>query len=203
MLHVIDVWKGAGPDPTRYTRAMPVPAWLLGDPTRAPFVGHARVRLDTGRARLSGAGRLGVAGGLVGAFRAARRLEAVVLEAAAGPGDRHALLWRSWEALIALPAEELGADGGADLTLLLVAEDVGGIGVAGVGLSGVFGLAGGRLVPLVEGRHPLLAPPGRPARTPGVLTLELEPEAVVGVPAHLEGLAPVPEGLALRCGVRA
>ncbi len=182
---------------------MPVPAWLLGDPTRAPFLGHARVRLDTGRARLWGVGRLGVQGGLVGAYRAARRLEQVILEAAAGPGDRHALLWRSWEALFGMPLDELGPERGADLTLLLVAEDEGGVGVAGVGLGAVFGLTKGRLVPLAEAPHPLLGGQGRPLRTPGVLTLDLEVETVLGVPAHLEPTPPALDQLPARCGVRA
>ncbi len=182
---------------------MSAPAWLLGDPSRAPFLGHARFALDTGKARLSGAGRLAPKDGLVGAYRAARRLEQVILEAAAGPGDRHALLWRAWEALFALPLAELGSEQGADLTLLMVAEDAGGTGVAGVGLSAALGLAGGRLVPLAEGRHPLLSPPGRPARTPGVLTLELEVEAVVGIPSHLDAAPPPLDQLRARCGVRA
>lgn len=182
---------------------MPVPAWLLGDPTRAPFQGHARLGLDTGRARLRGAGRLGVGGGLVGAYRAARALEQAILEAAAGPGDRHALLWRSWEALFGLDLATLGPDGGADLSLLLVAEDEGGVGVAGVGLCAVYGLVEGALRPLAEGSHPLLSAPGRPIRTPGVLTLDLEVQAVLGVPAHLEPAAPPLEQLRARCGVNA
>ena len=182
---------------------MTVQAWLLGDPTRAPFLGHARLRLDTGRARLAGAARLGLGGGVVGAYRAARGLEQALIEAASGPGDRYALLWRAWEALAGMPAEALGPAGGGDLSLILVAEDPGGICVAGVGLSAVYGLVGAELRALVEGQHPLLAPPGRPARTPGVLTLDVEPEAVVGLPAHLEPRPPRLDSLRALAGVRA
>lgn len=182
---------------------MTVQAWLLGDPTRAPFLGHGRLRLDTGRARLSGAARVGVSGGVVGAYRAARELEQVLVEAASGPGDRYALLWRAWEALAGMPAETLGPEGGADLAMLLVAEDPGGICVAGVGLSAVYGLVGADLRPLVEGQHPLLAPPGRPARTPGVLTLDVEPEAVLGLPWHHDPRPPRVDDLRAMAGARA
>lgn len=189
---------------------MSTPAWLLGDPTRLPFVGHARFCVEADGARLSGAARVGVAGGLAGAYRAARGLEAAlgaVSQPASGargqaPRDRHALLWRAWELLLALPAEALGPEQGADLALLLVAEDAAGVGVAGVGLSAVWGLEGDRLVPLAEGRHPLLAPPGRPERTPGVLTLDLRPSVVVGCPAHLDPTPPPLEELRARAGVR-
>lgn len=182
---------------------MTVQAWLLGDPTRAPFLGHGRLRLDNGRARLCGAARVGISGGVVGAYRAARELEQALLEAASGPGDRYALLWRAWEALAGMPAEALGRDEGADLSLLLVAQDDGGICVAGVGMSAVFGLVGAELRPLAEGRHPLLAPPGRPARTPGVLNLDVEPEAVLGLPSHLDARPPQMTSLRALAGVRA
>lgn len=180
---------------------MRIPAWLLGDPTSLPFLGHARVLVEGPEATLAAAGRVGVSGGVAGGWRAARALEAA-LRASAGPGDRNTLLWRAWSAVAEIPAAALGPEGGADLSLLLLAMDSGGVGVAGVGLSAVWGLSEGALVPLAEGAHPLLAPAGRPARTPGVLNLDLRPRAVVGRPRHLGGEAPPVDELGARCGVR-
>lgn len=176
------------------------PALLLGDPGRAPFAGHARARVVGPRATMTAAGRVAAGAGLVVAYGAARALEEV-LHRAAGPGDRNAMLRRAWEALEALPAAALGPEGGADLSLLLVAEDAEGIGVAAVGLAALWGELGGQLLPLVEGKHPLLCPPGRPSRTPGVLTLDLAPERLVGCPASLDPTPPALAALDARCGV--
>ena len=180
---------------------MPIPAWLLGDPAPLPFLGHARVLVEGTDARLTASARLGVGGRVTEAFRAARALEAT-LRGVAGPGDRNALLWRAWSALFALDRAVLGPAKGADLTLLMLVEDARGAGVAGVGLSGVWGLSEKRLFPLAEGAHPLLAPPGLPTRTPGVLTLDSRPEAVIGRPHHFGGEAPAVEDLAALAGVR-
>lgn len=181
---------------------MPVPALLLCDPGRLPFLGHARVALSTGGVTFAAAGRVGAEAGVKAAYSAARALEDA-LRGVAGPGDRHAWLWRAWGALAAMDLDRLGPARGQDLCLLLVAEDAGGIGVAGVGLSALWGLRPSELVPLVEGAHPLLSGPGLPAKTPGVLTLDQPVTAVVGNPAHLPPLAPPRDQVTLRCGVRA
>lgn len=177
---------------------MALPALLLGDPGRAPFVGHLRARIDAGGAWLVGAGRLAAEAGVEGAYGPARALEAA-LRAVSG-ADRHALLWRAWEAVAGLPPEVLGPAAGADLSLLLVAGDGAGVSVAGVGLVAVWGRADDRWAPLAEGRHPLLAPPGRPARTPGALELDLRPALVLGCPSHLDPAPPAMDALAARCG---
>ena len=174
------------------------PALLVGDPGRAPFAGHARARVVGPRATLTAAGRVGAGAGLVAAYAAARALE-TALHLAAGPGDRNAMLRRAWEALAALPPGALG--GGADLSLLLVAEDSEGVGVAAVGLAALWGELDGRLVPLVEGRHPLLSSPGLPGRLPGVLTLDLSPDRIIGCPSHLDPAPPALATLDARCGV--
>lgn len=180
---------------------MRIPVWLLGDPTPLPFLGHARAHVEGPDARLSASARLGVGGGVAEAFWAARGLERA-LQAAAGPGDRNAMLWRAWAALFALDRASLGPAQGEDLSLILAAADAAGCGVAGVGLSAVWGLREGRLVPLAEGAHPLLAPPGLPRRTPGVLTLDFVPDAIVGRPHHHRSEAPAVEDLAALAGVR-
>lgn len=178
---------------------MALPALLLGDPGRTPFAGHLRVRVDVGGSWLTAAGRLATGDGLVAAYAPARRVEAA-LRTVTGK-DRHGLLWRAWELLAALPGDALGSAGAADLSLLLVAGDAAGISVAGVGLAAVWGRTD-KLLPLVEGRHPLLAGPGRPKRTPGALELELRPNAIIGCPGHLPPTVPSLETAMARCGWR-
>lgn len=180
---------------------MRAPAWLIGDPTTLPFLGHLRVVVEGPSAAVAVAARVGAGGDVVDGWRASRYL-AAALRSAAGPGDRNALLWRVWSALASADAAQLGPAGGADLSMLLVAMDEHGAGVAGVGLSSVWGLVDGALVPLAEGAHPLLAPAGRPSRTPGVLHLDVQPTAVVGCPRHLRGEAPPVRVLEQLCGVR-
>lgn len=179
---------------------MALPALLLGDPGRTPFVGHLRARVDAGGCWLVIAGRLAAGAGIEGAYGPARNLE-MALRAVTG-SERHELLWMAWEALEAMPAEALGPDGGADLSLLLAAGDATGVSLAGVGLAAVWGRSADRWSPLVEGRHPLLAPPGRPARKPGALDLDARPSLVLGCPSHLDPVPPAPETLAARCGWR-
>lgn len=176
-------------------------ALIVGDPGRTPFVGHLRALVQAERAWLAAAGRIAAGAGPEGAWGPARALEAAIA-GVARKGDRNSLLWRAWEAVGALPGDALGPAQGQDLALLLLAGDEAGVGVAGVGLRAVWALGSGGLSPLVSGRHPLLAPPGRPAQTPGVLTLDAAPDSVVGVPAHHDSDTLSVEGLLARCGVR-
>ena len=186
---------------------MSVDALLLGTPGRLPFVGHLRASAEGGRAWLRAAGRVFAGGDPVAAYEPARQVAAAILGIDTR-GDRNALLWRAWEAVGALDPSVLGPEEGGDLSLLLVAGDPDGVGVAGVGLTAVWGRVPGlgALVPLVGGRHPLLAPPGRPVRTPGVLTLDpidgRDPVSVVGCPAPDAPAIAILEGLDARCGVR-
>jgi hypothetical protein len=171
---------------------------LLGEEGRLPFLGHFRAAVESGGARLSAAGRVAV-----DAYRAARRVEVALRSAAEGEAlDRFGLLRRAWERVGAIPAEALGPGGGGDLVLVLLSEDAGGIGLAGVGLSMVWGLAREQVGPLVSLRHPLLCPPGRPSRTPGVLNLEVRPTQVIGAPSHHPLQPPDPRWLAARTGQR-
>ncbi len=187
---------------------MQVAASLLGDPGRMPFVGHFRVSFlakPDGRASLAAAGRIASESGLVPGFRAAREVESALLGlCTSGVHDRNELLRRAWTALMDIAACDLGPVGGTDMTIILAARDARGMGIAGVGLSGVWGWSGdlpGELIPLVEGAHPLLGVPGLPATTPGVLTLDAPVEQVVAVPAHLQPILPTTDTLARRCGV--
>ncbi|NOY25555.1 MAG: hypothetical protein GXP62_06750, partial [Oligoflexia bacterium] len=71
--------------------------------------------------------------------------------------------------------------------------------------AGVFGQGPAGLVSLVQAGHPLLAAPGLPRTTPGVLTLDsVALDWIIGVPMHvdqsLEGRG-LPDIL-VRCGVR-
>lgn len=183
-------------------------ALLLGDPERLPFAGHLRLACLREDAGIAVAARLGVGGGeedaLVPAFRAARALELRLQRATSGAGaGRHALLHALWQALAEAPAAELGPTEGADLCLLALAWDTQGQGVAGVGLSAVWGRSAAGIAPLVAPGHPLLAPPGRPAGLPGVLDLEAGTLlAVVGAPSHLPSTLPALAELDRRCGVR-
>ena len=183
-------------------------ALLLGDPERLPFPGHLRLSRVEGDVGIAVSARVGVAGldepGLVLAWRAARALEQRLdQDLAAAPLDRHALLHALWQAVAAAPASALGPAEGSDLSLLAVAFDAQGLGIAGVGLASVWGRGAAGLAPLVATGHPLLAPPGRPERTPGVLTLDRDSvTAVIGVPSHLGPTLPPPAELDRRCGVR-
>ena len=163
-------------------------ALMLGDPNPPSFVGHLRLQLVGTGSSLAVAGRVAVEAGVIGAFLPARRVEAALREAvtpALDGRDRHLLLHRAWAALAAIPALDLGPAGGADLSLLLVAADDRGVGIAGVGMCGVWGEHDGQWRPLVGSGHPLLRGPGRPEKTPGVLTLTAAPTAVLAIPSHL------------------
>jgi hypothetical protein len=181
---------------------MPIPALLPGDPGPLPFLGHLRLRVEARGVWLAAAGRVGATGDATTAWMAARTVERA-LRGAAGGGDRHAWLWRCWEAVAAVPAGALGPRGGEDLSLVLVAGDPRGVGLAGVGLNAAWGLLDGALRPLVEGRHPLLSPPGRPSQMPGVLTLDAEPSLILANPSHRPPVTPAVGELARLCGVRA
>lgn len=178
--------------------------WLLGDPSLLPFSGHFRLTVTGRHAAVAVAGRVAGDDRPVEAFAHARRVASVLQTAADGPWaetDRHGLVRRIWQLLDALDDKVLGPGRGDDLSLLLLARDDQGVGVAGVGLSGVWvHLDGWRT--LVPPGHPLLAPTGRPAHLPGVLTLEQPCTQVVGTPAHLDPILPAPDTLARRCGVR-
>ena len=170
-----------------------------------PFVGHFRVRVLTEQASLAVAGRVAGEAGVVPGFRAAREIEGALLGMqTSAVVDRNDLLLRAWTALLDIAACDLGPGAGEDLTIIIAARDAQGMGIAGVGLSGVWGWSGARdaeLIPLVQGAHPLLCGAGRPSTTPGVLTLDCPVEQVVAVPAHLQPILPAPESLSRRCGV--
>jgi hypothetical protein len=184
---------------------MAVAATLLGDPGRMPFVGHFRVGIQADSASLAVAGRVGAEAGLGPGFRAAREIEGALMGMrTVAVRDRNDLLRRAWTALWDMAACDFGPQAGADLTIVLAARDTEGMGIAGVGLSGVWGWTGSSAdptEPLVTGRHPLLCGPGLPDDVPGVLTLDAPVDQVVAVPAHLQPVLPGSESLARRCGV--
>ncbi len=184
---------------------MPLPALLIGDPDRLSFQGHLRLSLDRGAAGISVAARVGVSDDPVPAWWAARALQ-TRLSTALGEADpdRHSLLHALWRAVADMPADALGPAAGGDLSLLATSWDPDAIAIAGVGLASVWAWRRAGLVPLVEAGHPLLAGPGRPARTPGVLTLDIGvvPDAIVGCPSHLDPTPPPPVELPRRCGLR-
>jgi hypothetical protein len=156
------------------------------------------------RAGLWAVGRVGASqGDPQRAYSAARTVEAALRRATAGAWretDRNGLLRRAWELLGAEPPASVG--GGLDATVLLVAEDELGVGVAGVGLGAVWGVVDGALRRLVPRGHPLLGPPGLPGAVPGVLTLDGPlPTDVIGAPHELAALSPVLDRLERQCGV--
>lgn len=179
-------------------------SWLLGDPALFPFSGHFRLDVAGTQAGVAIAGRVAGDAEPEAAFLAARRVSAVLSTAADGAWadtDRHGLIRRIWQLLDALDEDAMGPCRGDDLSLLLLARDARGTGVAGVGLSGVW-VRLDTWRTLAPPGHPLLSPVGRPASLPGVLTLEEPCTRVVGAPAHLDPILPSPEVLARACGVR-
>jgi len=172
-----------------------------------PFKGHLRVAVRSGWAGLAVAGRVAGDCSVEEAYAVARRMEGLLGAAVAGAGDqpdRHAVLRKVWELVAGLPAASFGSGEGADLTLLVVAYDADGVGVAGVGLAALWGERIGEpgLVPVVPDNHPLLTPQGRPDGVPGVLTLEKPYTRLVGSPAHQDPVAPAIADVSRRCGVR-
>ena len=154
------------------------------------------------------AGRVAGGCGVEQAYAVARRMEGLLGASLAGVGDqpdRHTVLRKVWELVAGLPAVSFGANQGADLTLLLVAHDAEGVGVAGVGLGGLWGevLDEPHLVPVVPATHPLLTPQGRPKGVPGVLTLEKTYLHLIGAPAHQDPVPPARADVLRVCGVRA
>ncbi len=183
---------------------MQLAAYLLGDPGRLPFLGHFRIHVRTQEAMLVGAGRIAAQSGMVPAFRAARGLEAVLNGLRPSPGaqrDRHALIRDLWATLSDIDSCDLGAGGGADLSLMLAARDASGMGITGVGLGGVWRWEDSGIAPLVEGAHPLLGKPGLPEMLPGILTLDEPVGTIVGTPRHLDPVLPKASLLPTRCGV--
>ena len=183
-----------------------MPAWLIGDPGRMPFVGHLRFAARVGDAWISLAGRVHP-GDVEEGWRAARELAAAldpIEERTRGLGaGRFALVRAAWALLGEAPRDGLGPAGGADVSVLMVAGDPGGVAVTGVGLTGVWGLeAGGQWTPLASEGHPLLSRAGLPSTPPGVLELERAIEVVVGCPHPMEPELPAPSVMAERCGVR-
>ena len=181
---------------------MKVAAYLLGDPGRMPFVGHFRAHLKTDNASIAVAGRVAAKDGIVPGFRAARLVEGALHGVRVDDVvDRHDLLRRAWTALFDIDQYDLGPSQGEDFSILFATRDADGMGIAGVGLGGVWGIGQDGPDPLVEGAHPLLQPPGMPDGIPGVLTLDSTVTSVFGVPAHLEPVLPTHKHLLARCGV--
>jgi hypothetical protein len=172
---------------------------LLGDPGALPFLGHLRAQVEVPGARLWAAGRVFNGGDVVEAYEASRNLIELIEGLGKGleKASRHDLLRLAWEAL---QGDRLGESGGADLQLLLTAQDGEGVGVAAVGLSMVYGRIAGELEPLVSADHPLLCPPGIPTSLPGVLTLDRPTDQVLGIPDHLPAELPAELDLARDCG---
>jgi len=181
---------------------MKLAAYLHGAPGRLPFIGHFRLGRQEGPLSIAMAGCVAQRSDLSSAFRAAREVEAVLRNVSLTSAvDRHDLLTITWEALCEIEASDLGPQGGADLTVLLSAADQQGMGIAGMGLGGVWSWTEDALQPLVTGDHPLLCGPGRPDRLPGVLTLDAPAPVVVAVPHdHPVPTLPLTE-LAKNCGV--
>lgn len=182
---------------------MEIRAQFHGAPGRLPFVGHFRFHRRQDELAIAVAGVVAGREDISAAFRAARELEMVlsglsIREAS----DRHDLLNLAWARICDVNACDLGPQGGADLCTLFAATDADGMGIAGVGLGGVWAFNSTQLQPLVTGDHPLLCGPGRPDRLPGVLTLDETAHTVVAVGHDHPVPTLSPSGLDARCGVR-
>ena len=181
---------------------MKIRAHFHGAPGRLPFVGHFRYQQQSGGLAIAAAGTVAARADVSTAFRAAREIEMVLSGLRVrDASNRHDLLTTAWSLMGAIDACDLGPQGGDDLSVLFAAVDADGVGIAGMGLGGVWSLDGAEIRPLVTGDHPLLGGPGRPDRLPGVLTLDDVAHTVVAV-SHdhpVPTLSPV--GLIERCGV--
>lgn len=174
-------------------------ALLLGTGGRLPFIGQIRRSFDAGGARLHMAARVAPGADPDTAWRAACALWSALDACAAR--DRYTLCRQAWEGLLALDRSRLGPQRGADLTLLLLCEDLGGELISGCGLGQLWGVDGETLRELVDPRHPLLGDLGLPEAPPKVLA-PAQPAAVYL--ARAQGEAPaVPDAtrLAALCGV--
>lgn len=185
---------------------MPCRALLLPPPGDFPFAGHLWLEAWGDQAWISVAASIASSTGPVSAFAPAHSLRAV-LNASLQPlsqqsTDRNRLLWALWEAIDAIPAETLGAPGGTDLSLLAIAGDRRGAGVAGVGLSGVWGMYVDAWEPLAMGGHPMLGPAGRPVQMPGALRLTASPRGVLASLAAQPAVLPPADEVLSRAGVR-
>ena len=183
---------------------MQVASFLLGEPGRLPFVGHFRTSVQLGDVAISAAGRVAGSANVAVAFRAARTIETALQglgQAHIGTVDRHNVLRTAWCTLADIPACDLGPEGGDDLSIIFTVKDTSGMGIAATGIGGVWSWTNENILPLVEGKHPLLGPPGRPAEPPGVLTLDSAVNTVVAVPHHRSNEAPQMSGLAKAVGM--
>jgi hypothetical protein len=162
---------------------MTLAAYLHGAPGRLPFVGHFRIALQGDGCALAVAGSVAQRADVATAFRAARTIESVIRGLLLDPQTDHGThITTAWTALTAIATSDLGPSAGGDLSILLTATDGECVGIAGMGLGGVWSWSSDTLTPLVTGDHPLLSGPGMPARLPGVLTLDERTSAVVAIP---------------------
>ena len=183
---------------------MQIRAHFHGAPGRLPFVGHFRFQQQSGGLAIAAAGTVAGRADVSAAFRAARAIEMVLSGLLArNAANRHDLLNMAWSLIGDIDACDLGPAGGEDLCILFAATDPEGMGIAGMGLGGVWSLDGASLKPLVTGDHPLLGAPGRPERLPGVLTLDETAHTVVAVSQDHPVPTLSPVDLKARCGVRA
>ena len=175
-------------------------ALLLGGPGRWPFNGQLRRRIGGGEAELHLCAAVAHGCPPPQAWQAARALGAC-FDGLDGR-DRFALLRGAWERLAGLDPRQLGPAAGADLTLLLVALDGGGMGIAGTGLAALWALDGPAPEPLLSAEHPLLQLNGIPPRPPGVFAPARLPARVVAA-ARAGALDPHTwPGWAEACGLR-
>ncbi|MGB0638306.1 MAG: hypothetical protein ACPGTU_03165 [Myxococcota bacterium] len=183
---------------------MQVAAFLHGEPGRLPFVGHFRTSVQVDGVTLAAAGRVAGNSNVAVAFRAAREIETALQgigSARLSNVDRHSVLRAAWNTLADIEACDLGPNGGDDLSIIITVKDDSGMGVAAVGIGGLWSWQNNTLLPLVEGQHPLLGPPGRPDEAPGVLTLDAPVHAVVATPHHRSNETPQIAGLARAVGM--
>ena len=169
--------------------------FALGDPGPLPFLGHFRTEVAGPGALFRVAGRWAGAADAVEACAAAALVEQRVRTLARSvsrPDDRVGFLLAFWDAIVEESAS-LAAALTADLALLCMAADAGGVSVTGVGLAGCWFEAGSQppqlLVPF---GHPLLGPLGVPRERPGAMTLNAVPDVLY---AELRSPLTAPRGL--------
>lgn len=155
-------------------------ALLLGMQGKLPFNGYFRFQVVGAKAVLHGAGAVMTEGSPARAYAAAMDTRDA-LSAASGR-TRHDLLRSAWSLLASMDRVLLGDRRGADLALLLVAEDETGTGICGTGLQGLFGAWGDRLESLAPPGHPLFSLQGIPDAPPRVLTPSRIPPVTVAAP---------------------
>ena len=193
----------------RYLVSMALSLHMLAPRSNFPFTGGFSARVSSEDFWIAGCGYIARETGVRKAFLPARHIQNIIEKTGTdilkdiGDRERRDILEELWNAIVSIPAENLGRKRGSDISIVIAVGDQDGMHACASGISGIWGQSESdeKWHVLLPQRHPMFQVDGIVGDFPGALCLKRSPKTIMTTAKPLFPMLPPKEELYVRLGV--